>query len=57
MFTDFDINKQFVKTSKNEGDGDKPKFKFESRPVVQIGSGQVEFDFETLNGNVFIKKI
>lgn len=56
MFTDFDINKQFVKTSKNEGEGDKPKFKFESRPVVQIGSGQVDFDFETLNGNVFIKK-
>jgi len=57
MFTDFDIDKQFVKTSKNGGDKGKPKYKFESRPVVQIGSGQVDFDFETLNGNVFIKKI
>lgn len=57
MFTDFDISKQYVKTNKNEGSKDKPKFKFETRPVVQIGSGQVDFDFETLNGNVFIKKI
>lgn len=57
MFTDFDIDKQFVKTSKNGGDKGKPKYKFESRPVVQIGNGQVDFDFETLNGNVFIKKI
>nr|WP_299073923.1 DUF4097 family beta strand repeat-containing protein [uncultured Allomuricauda sp.] len=55
MFTDFDINKQFMKTNKEQGG--KAKYKFEAKPVVQIGSGQVEFDFETLNGNVFIKKI
>lgn len=55
MFTDFDINKQFMKTNKERGD--KAKYKFEAKPVVQIGSGQVDFDFETLNGNVFIKKI
>ena len=57
MFTDFDINKEYVKTNRNEGNKGKPKYKFETRPIVQIGSGQVDFDFETLNGNVFIKKI
>ncbi|MBO0322945.1 hypothetical protein J0X14_11615 [Muricauda sp. CAU 1633] len=57
MYTDFDINKQFVKTIKNTGDTGKPKHKFEANPVVQIGGGQVDFDIETLNGDVFIKKI
>lgn len=57
MFTDFDVNKQFMKTDKIIGKGNEPKYKFEAKPVVQIGSGQVDFDFETLNGNVFIKKI
>ncbi|WP_435624623.1 DUF4097 family beta strand repeat-containing protein [Flagellimonas sp.] len=57
MFTDFDINKQFTRTNKSLGKGSKPKFKVESKPVVQIGNGSVDFDFETLNGNVYIKKI
>ncbi|MEM9077807.1 MAG: DUF4097 family beta strand repeat-containing protein [Bacteroidota bacterium] len=57
MFTDFDINKQFTRTNKSLGKGGKPKFKVESQPVVQIGAGSVDFDFETLNGNVYIKKI
>ena len=55
LFTDFDINKQFMETNK-ETSG-KAKYKYEAKPVVQIGNGQVDFDFETLNGNVFIKKI
>lgn len=57
MYTDFDINKQFMKTNKSDGKKNGPKFKYEAKPVVQIGSGQVDFDFETLNGDVFIKKI
>ena len=57
MFTDFDINKQFTRTNKSIGKGDKPRFKVEAQPVVQIGTGSVDFDFETLNGNVYIKKI
>lgn len=57
LYTDFDINKEFVRTDRQKGNRDKPKYKFEATPVVQIGSGQVDFDFETLNGNVFIKKI
>ena len=57
MFTDFDINKQYTRTNKSTGKGSKPKFKVEAQPVVQIGSGSVDFDFETLNGNVYIKKI
>ena len=58
LFTDFNIAKQFAKTTKDEsGKGNKAKFKYESRPVVQIGKGGMDFDFETLNGNVIIKKI
>lgn len=57
MYTDFDVNKQFMKTDRTMEKGNKPKYRFEAKPVVQIGTGQVQFDFETLNGNVFIKKI
>lgn len=57
MYTDFDINKQFMKTNKEAGKGDKPKYKYETKPIVQIGNGQIDFDFETLNGDVYIKKI
>ncbi|MEX0360864.1 MAG: DUF4097 family beta strand repeat-containing protein [Allomuricauda sp.] len=57
LYTDFDVNKQFMKTDKTMEKGNKPKYRFEAKPVVQIGSGLVDHDFETLNGNVFIKKI
>ncbi|WP_350290270.1 DUF4097 family beta strand repeat-containing protein [uncultured Croceitalea sp.] len=56
LFTDFDIQKQFNRTSKSS-ENKKTKFKYESKPVVQIGKGGIDYDFETLNGNVFIKKI
>lgn len=57
MFTDFDINKQFMQTNKQAGKGSKPKYRYETKPVVQIGAGKVNYDFETLNGDVYIKKI
>ncbi len=58
LFTDFDIAKQFAKSSKDEsGKGGKARYKYESKPVVQIGNGGMDFEFETLNGNVIIKKI
>ncbi len=56
LFTDFDIAKQFTKTSKNNANKN-GKFKYEARPVVQIGSGGLSHNFETLNGNVIITKI
>lgn len=56
LFTDFDVERQFVKTTKSN-DVDKAKFKYESTPTMQIGKGDIALDFETLNGNVFIKKI
>ncbi|WP_394973566.1 DUF4097 family beta strand repeat-containing protein [uncultured Croceitalea sp.] len=56
LFTDFDIEKQFNRTNKSS-ENSKTKFKYESKPVVQIGKGGIDYDFETLNGNVFIKKI
>lgn len=58
LFTDFDITKQYAKTSKNDaGKKKNAKYKYESKPVVQIGNGGLSFDFETLNGDVIIKKI
>lgn len=58
LFTDFDIAKQFAKTTKNDsGKKKNAKYKYESKPVVQIGKGGLSFDFETLNGDVIIKKI
>jgi len=57
LFTDFDVAKQYSKTTK-DGSGEKnTKYKYESKPVVQIGKGGLSFDFETLNGDVIIKKI
>lgn len=58
LFTDFEITKQFVKTTKDKGgQGTKATYRYESKPVVQIGKGGLSFDFETLNGDVIIKKI
>jgi len=57
LFTDFDIVKQFAKTTKDESGKKNTKYRYESKPVVQIGKGGLSFDFETLNGNVIIKKI
>ncbi len=58
LFTDFDIAGQYVKTSQNEPQKNgKGKYKYEAKPVVQIGDGSMLHDFETLNGNVIIKKI
>lgn len=58
LFTDFDIAKQYAKTTKNDsGKKENAKYKYESKPVVQIGQGGLSFDFETLNGDVIIKKI
>ena len=55
FYTDFDIAKQFAKTSRSNGKN--AKFKYEAKPVVQIGSGALDHSFETLNGNVLINKI
>ncbi|MEM7380423.1 MAG: DUF4097 family beta strand repeat-containing protein [Bacteroidota bacterium] len=55
LYTDFDISRQYSKTTKNDADS-KGRFKFESRPIVQIGSGKLSHNFETLNGNVIITK-
>lgn len=57
LFTDFDVERQYVRTKKENSEKRKGKFKYQSTPVVQIGQGGLQLDFETLNGNVFIKKI
>ena len=57
LFTDFEIAKQYAKTTKDEPGKKNTKYRYESKPVVQIGKGGLSFDFETLNGDVIIKKI
>ncbi len=57
LFTDFDISNQYAKTTKDGSGGKNTKYRYEAKPVVQIGKGGLEFDFETLNGDVIIKKI
>ena len=56
LFTDFDIERQYSDSKRSTGKG-KAKFKYEAKPILQIGEGNVALDFETLNGNVYIKKI
>ncbi len=56
LYTDFDVERQFMDTEKTN-ERDKARFKYEVTPKLQIGSGAIALDFETLNGNVFIKKI
>lgn len=56
LFTEFDVERQFTETKKTN-ESVKGKFKFEATPKLQIGNGDIALDFETLNGNVFIKKI
>jgi len=57
LFTDFDITRQYTKTSKNQSEKGRAKYKYEAKPVVQIGNGGLFHNFETLNGDVIIKKI
>ncbi len=58
FFTDFDIARQFAKSSKETASQENsPRYKYESTAVVQIGKGAYFHNFETLNGNVVIKKI
>lgn len=57
LFTDFEITMQYAKTTKDKSGKKNTKYRYESKPVVQIGSGGLSFDFETLNGDVIIKKI
>ncbi|MEO1484716.1 MAG: DUF4097 family beta strand repeat-containing protein [Bacteroidota bacterium] len=57
LYTDFDVEKQFTRTEKEKDSKGKSRYKFKAQPIVQIGTGAVDFNFETLNGNVYIKKI
>ncbi|MEL7268010.1 MAG: hypothetical protein AAGL34_00385 [Bacteroidota bacterium] len=57
LYTDFDVEKQFTRTEKEKDGKGKSRYKFKAQPIVQIGAGAVDFNFETLNGNVYIKKI
>lgn len=57
-FTEFDNYKLMpseVETNKNQS-GDKTKYKISSRSPIRIGNGGIKLKFETLNGNIYIKR-
>ncbi|MFT5618773.1 MAG: hypothetical protein ACI85I_002008 [Arenicella sp.] len=57
FYTDFEVkpitNSQPVKS---ESKSSKMIFKLENATAVQVGSGEVEYKFNTLNGDVYVKK-
>lgn len=59
FFTDFQVaeylNNQVEKKEENNEKG--KRYKISSRPAIRIGRGGVKHSFETLNGNIFVKKI
>lgn len=57
LYTEFDYESMTSKVLKEEVRKKKGiKYRYESRPTIKIGKGGPEFSFETLNGNVIIKK-
>lgn len=56
IFTDFGVAKQYLRADRTEDKGN-ARFKHGSITVIQIGSGGIDFEFETLNGNVYIDKM
>ncbi|TAH20734.1 MAG: hypothetical protein EAZ08_04945 [Cytophagales bacterium] len=59
FYTDFQVaeylNHQVEKKEENKGDS--KKYKVSSRPAIRIGKGGVKHSFETLNGDIYVKKI
>ncbi len=58
FFTEFDVEGQRPKVvRKSEKKGKRVKYRYESKPAMKIGNGGTTFSFETLNGNVYLKKV
>ena len=58
FYTSFDISERLAaKLSKSErGNGKGITYKIEERTAVRVGNGGVALDFETFNGDIFIRK-
>lgn len=56
IFTDFELSGQYSRTTTEPADRKKGRLKYEAQPVIKIGAGAVPYHFETLNGDVYIKK-
>ena len=58
FFTDFDIEERLpAKLTKSErGNGKGMTDKIEERTAVRVGNGGLALDFETFNGDIFIRK-
>lgn len=62
FYTDFQVAEYLssVVEKKESSDGNnenKKKYKISSRPAIRIGRGGTKHSFESLNGNIYIKKI
>lgn len=59
MFTAFDIAEWLppIKVSTHSKNGAATTYRIENISAVRIGKGGVKLDFETFNGNVFVRKI
>ncbi len=61
FYTDFQISEYLNSVvEKKEGSGNdenKKKYKISSRPSIRIGRGGAKHSFESLNGDIYVKKI
>ncbi len=57
LFTDFDVAEHLSgEIRQSEKQNGKAVYKIEKRNGIRIGKGETEYAFETLNGNVYLKK-
>jgi hypothetical protein len=59
FYTDFQVAEYLSnQVEKKEDDsGNNKKYKVTSRPAIRIGKGGTKHSFESLNGNIYVKKI
>jgi len=57
FYTNFDISERLPSFAQiNQEDGHGTKYKIDEKTKIRVGKGGVNLDFETFNGDIFIKK-
>ncbi|NER16651.1 DUF4097 family beta strand repeat-containing protein [Spongiivirga citrea] len=58
FYTDFDVTEVVSNTTKSKKSGKRDiAYVIKTKPVMKIGKGGTAYDFKTLNGDVYIKRI
>ncbi len=58
FYTDFDVTEVVSNTTKSKSSGKRDiAYVIKSKPVMKIGEGGPNYNFKTLNGDVYIKRI